>query len=168
MNSFIFSPRVARVVPTAAIALALIAAFGGAPRAQPETVFEQHFAPRENLEAIDVALISSATRTLDVAAYVLTDVAVIDALAEAARRGVKVRVYRDGALREAGPTVDAAIERLLKTSAEIRYKASAEPPMHLKAFCADGEKLQDNDATILRGAGVCAAFTAHFETMWRR
>lgn len=50
---------------------------------------EAHYAPREDLEPIDVALIDGAAETIDMAAYVLTDVPVIEALAEAAARGVK-------------------------------------------------------------------------------
>ncbi|WP_424360215.1 phospholipase D-like domain-containing protein [Methylocystis parvus] len=155
--------------------------------AEPLTLpdFEQHFAPTENLERLDVAEIARATRTLDVAAYALTDVAVIDAIAEAARRGVKVRVYLDGkqaARNDDSPTITEHLGRLAETGALIKYKPGAEPPMHLTAYCVDGAtlrtgaanfsasglKMQDNDAVFLRGANVCAAFAAHFATMWGR
>jgi phosphatidylserine/phosphatidylglycerophosphate/cardiolipin synthase-like enzyme len=52
-----------------------------------------HYAPVENLENIDVALIEKAVRKIDIAAYVLTDWPVISALIRAAERGVRVRVY---------------------------------------------------------------------------
>jgi hypothetical protein len=45
----------------------------------PATNVEVHYAPEENLEKIDVRLIDSARATLDMAAYVLTDKAVIKA-----------------------------------------------------------------------------------------
>ncbi len=54
-----------------------------------------HYAPDENLEHVDIGLIDSAKLEIDMAAYVLTDWAVIQALASAAARGVKVRIYLD-------------------------------------------------------------------------
>jgi radical SAM superfamily enzyme YgiQ (UPF0313 family) len=51
---------------------------------------EVHYAPNEDLESIDVALIGEAEKQIDIAAYVLTDKAVIEAL----RRG---RAWREGA-----------------------------------------------------------------------
>jgi phosphatidylserine/phosphatidylglycerophosphate/cardiolipin synthase-like enzyme len=58
-----------------------------------------HYAPTENLEHIDVALIEHAKTSIDMAAYVLTDWAVIQALVRAADRGVAIRIYLDGAAR---------------------------------------------------------------------
>jgi phosphatidylserine/phosphatidylglycerophosphate/cardiolipin synthase-like enzyme len=55
-----------------------------------------HYAPAENLEHIDVALIDSARYEIDFAAYVLTDWPVMQALKRAADRGVNVRIYLDG------------------------------------------------------------------------
>jgi hypothetical protein len=52
-----------------------------------------HYAPGENLEHVDVALIDGA----DMAAYVLTDWPVMQALTRAADRGVAIRIYLDGA-----------------------------------------------------------------------
>jgi phosphatidylserine/phosphatidylglycerophosphate/cardiolipin synthase-like enzyme len=45
--------------------------------------------PAENLEHVDIALIDTARREIDLAAYVLTDWPVIQALTRAAERGVK-------------------------------------------------------------------------------
>jgi phosphatidylserine/phosphatidylglycerophosphate/cardiolipin synthase-like enzyme len=47
-----------------------------------------HYAPVENLEHVDVALIDRAEHEIDMAAYVLTDWAVMQALTRAADRGV--------------------------------------------------------------------------------
>ncbi len=52
-----------------------------------------HYALAENLEHVDVALIDRAEHEIDLAAYVLTDWPVMQALTRAADRGVKVRVY---------------------------------------------------------------------------
>jgi phosphatidylserine/phosphatidylglycerophosphate/cardiolipin synthase-like enzyme len=43
-----------------------------------------------------VALIDRAEHEIDLAAYVLTDWPVMEALTRAADRGVKVRIYLDG------------------------------------------------------------------------
>jgi phosphatidylserine/phosphatidylglycerophosphate/cardiolipin synthase-like enzyme len=61
---------------------------------------EIHYGPGEDLERIDVALLREAAQQIDMAAYVLTDRAVIDELREAAERGVKVRIWRDASEAE--------------------------------------------------------------------
>lgn len=151
--------------------------FGQSPGAG--AAVEQHFAPAENLERIDVALLGEARETLDVAAYVLTDRAVVGALAEAARRGVRVRLYRWRDEREASDETAAALADMAAAGVETRVKERG-ALMHLKAYCLDAKTLrlgaanfsrsglrdQDNDLEILRGPGVCAQFEAKFETMW--
>lgn len=142
---------------------------------------EHHFSPAENLEKIDVAELARAKRSIDFSAYILTDVAVVDALTAAADRGVKVRIYRDGNLEaHGGGIVEAAVDRLAASKALIRYKSDAAPLMHLKAYCVDGATLrtgsanfsasglkrQDNDLVIMRGPLVCAAFNRNFERMF--
>jgi phosphatidylserine/phosphatidylglycerophosphate/cardiolipin synthase-like enzyme len=49
-----------------------------------------HYAPAENLEHIDVELIDSARQEIDMAAYVLTDWPVIQALPRAVGRKKRV------------------------------------------------------------------------------
>lgn len=161
-------------------------AAGGLYRAWIDApAIETHYAPAENLEAIDVALIGSARRRIDLAAFVLTDVAVIEALASAARRGVAVRLYLEtpDPDRDPGETVRAALARLKTTpGVAARYKPPGEAYMHLKSYCVDaallrsgagnfsasGLKRQDNDLIMIRGPNACAGFTAHFERMWAR
>jgi phosphatidylserine/phosphatidylglycerophosphate/cardiolipin synthase-like enzyme len=79
---------------TTLIAVALTIAFIVPAYADPAPVI--HYAPGENLERIDVALIDTAKREIDMAAYVLTDWPITQALTRAADRGVKVRIYLDG------------------------------------------------------------------------
>jgi phosphatidylserine/phosphatidylglycerophosphate/cardiolipin synthase-like enzyme len=50
---------------------------------------EIHYAPAEDLETIDVAMIREAKSQIDMAAYLLTDRTVVDALRQAADRGVR-------------------------------------------------------------------------------
>jgi hypothetical protein len=59
-------------------------------RADPAPVI--HYAPGENLERVDVALIDRAEHEIDMAAYVLTDWAVMQALTRAVDRGVAIRI----------------------------------------------------------------------------
>ncbi|SFK43614.1 hypothetical protein [Methylocapsa palsarum] len=54
-----------------------------------------HYAPAENLERIDVALIDVARRGIDMAAYVLTDWPVIEALTRADNRDGAARIILD-------------------------------------------------------------------------
>lgn len=56
---------------------------------------ETHYSPTENLERYDLALLRSAHRSIDLCGFSFTDEAVGDAIVNAARRGVKVRVYLD-------------------------------------------------------------------------
>jgi hypothetical protein len=90
-----------------------------------------HYAPAENLEHIDVALIDTAAREIDFAAYVLTDWAVIQALTRAADRGVKVRIYLDGTqLAERWPS-KSFFDLAETPGVEIKIKDKASAPMHI-------------------------------------
>jgi phosphatidylserine/phosphatidylglycerophosphate/cardiolipin synthase-like enzyme len=108
---------------TAALMYAALLAIGGLSYADPAPTI--HYAPAENLEHFDVELIDSAQREIDLAAYVLTDWPVIQALTRAADRGVKVRIYIDaGRLGETEKS--KAFQALAETpSVEIRVKGAA-------------------------------------------
>jgi len=137
-----------------------------------------HYAPAENLEHIDVALIDTAKREIDFAAYVLTDWPVMQALKRAADRGVKVRIFLDGTqFAEREPT--KVFQDLAQTpGVEIRIKRSHGAPMHLKSyqidgrvlrtgaanFSASGLKRQDNDLIIIESPTAAATFRRAFET----
>lgn len=139
-----------------------------------------HYAPAENLEKIDVALIDAARREIDIAAYVLTDWPVMQALTRAADRGVHLRIYLDSAqLAEREPS--RVFQDLAATpGVEIRVKPAKKPPMHLKAYEIDGRllrtgaanlsasglKQQDNDLIVIESAEAAAAFKRNFEAIW--
>lgn len=99
------------------------------------------------------------------------------ALADAAARGVKVRIYLD-----AGQLAHDHLDRLL-AMANIAVKVKeSRVLMHLKAYDVDGEVLrtgagnlsrsglteQDNDLIILFDNDEIAAFEKDFERMWER
>ena len=50
-----------------------------------------HYAPAENLEHVDVALIDAAKHEIDLAAYILTDWPIIQALTRTVGRKRRVR-----------------------------------------------------------------------------
>lgn len=139
---------------------------------------EVHYAPGEDLERIDVALIGEAARQVDMAAYVLTDRAVIRALRLAAARGVKVRIWRDANM--AAKVGDYDVEAQLGGQVpgiELRSNSPGAELMHLKDYCVDhrllrtgsanfsrsSETRQDNDLVAMRGASVCIGFDAKFD-----
>jgi phosphatidylserine/phosphatidylglycerophosphate/cardiolipin synthase-like enzyme len=66
-----------------AVTIAAILALYPQCRADPALVI--HYAPAENLEHIDVALIDTAKHEIDMAAYVLTDWPIMLALTRAAK-----------------------------------------------------------------------------------
>jgi phosphatidylserine/phosphatidylglycerophosphate/cardiolipin synthase-like enzyme len=147
-------------------------------RAEPSPVI--HYAPAENLEHIDVALIDRAEHEIDMAAYVLTDWPILQALTRAADRGVKVRIYLDGTqLAEREPA--KVFHDLAETpGAEIRIKHETSAPMHLKSyqidgrllrtgaanFSASGLKRQDNDLIVIESAGAAASFKRNFDAQF--
>jgi phosphatidylserine/phosphatidylglycerophosphate/cardiolipin synthase-like enzyme len=97
-----------------------------------------HYAPVENLEHVDVALLDKAERSIDIAAYVLTDWPVISALIRAAQRGVRVRVYL-GAKQFGGEQTAPLLAELTSCPGiEARFKHAGSPLMHLKSYQIDG------------------------------
>jgi phosphatidylserine/phosphatidylglycerophosphate/cardiolipin synthase-like enzyme len=90
-----------------------------------------HYAPAENLEHVDVALIDRAENEIDMAAYVLTDWPIMQALTRAADRGVAIRIYLDGTqFAEREPA--KVFRDLTETpGVEIRIKRDTGALMHL-------------------------------------
>lgn len=143
-----------------------------------------YYAPQTNLADIDRALIASAKSRIDFAAYVLTDAAVMNALQDAARRGVKVRIYLDPD-QPAAKSADrnTPFWSLLRSpNVENRAKLGGADIMHLKAYQVDGRILrtgsanfsvsgarrQDNDLLIVESATAVAQFAEQFNYLWRR
>jgi len=143
---------------------------------------ELHYAPAENLEKIDAALIDSARREIDLAAYVLTDWKIIDALIRAADRGVALRIYLDEG--QAGLRPPAQVFRDLAATPGVSIKVSQDgtPLMHLKSYAIDGGvlrtgsanlsasglKRQDNDLIVVKSREAAQGFKRQFEAIWRQ
>ena len=138
------------------LVVGLITLFASIAPATADPV-EVHYAPVENLERVDVALLQSARSKIDLTAFSLTDWPVIDALVDAHRRGVVVRVVLD-------PSERHALDRLTEVSDGIRMKPAG-PYMHLKSYSI-GLKQQDNDIIIIHEPAAARAFDARFEQIW--
>jgi phosphatidylserine/phosphatidylglycerophosphate/cardiolipin synthase-like enzyme len=121
-----------------------------------------------------------AEHEIDMAAYVLTDSPVMQALTRAADRGVAIRIYLDGTqLAEREPT--KVFNDLAETpGVEIRIKHKARDPMHLKSYQIDGKwlrtgaanfsasglKRQDNDLIVIESAEAASAFKRTFDALF--
>ena len=152
-----------------------------AASAEPRIIWRS--APAENLEHADVALFARARTSIDCAAYVLTDFAIIDALAAAGARGAAVRVVIDGTmfavLRADGeqrlrdlagkPGVQVRV-KLTRPQTIMHFKACAIDAATLRTgsanFSASGLKLQDNDALEIEDPAIAQAFLRTFERIW--
>jgi phosphatidylserine/phosphatidylglycerophosphate/cardiolipin synthase-like enzyme len=100
----------ARIFVTAWIGLILPITAWAESRSQPEI----HYAPKEDLEAVDVREIGRAELSIDMAAYVLSDPQIIEALIKAAERNVVIRLYLDRSqFAEHGPIRGGLVDALL-------------------------------------------------------
>jgi phosphatidylserine/phosphatidylglycerophosphate/cardiolipin synthase-like enzyme len=137
--------------------------------------------PAENLEHVDIALIDTARREIDLAAYVLTDWPVIQALTRAAERGVKGAPLSRWNAAGRSRTHESLFLGLAETpGVEIRTKRETSALMHLKSyeidgrmlrtgaanFSASGLKRQDNDLVVIESAKAAAAFKRNFEAQF--
>jgi phosphatidylserine/phosphatidylglycerophosphate/cardiolipin synthase-like enzyme len=110
----------------------------------------------------DVALIDRAGHEIDVAAYELRDWTIIQALMRAADRGVKVRVYLDGAQPTDRESSKAFNDLAKKSGVEIRVEHYARTLMHLNSYLVDGRLLRTDDLNVIEGAEAAAAFKRAF------
>jgi hypothetical protein len=115
----------------------------------PDRGLTIHCAPAENLEQIDVALIGRAEHSIDMAAYILTDWPVMQALARAARRGVKVRVYLDGVELSKDEEQASFSELAATPGVEMRVKRDS-ALMHLKSYAIDAMRCAPAPRTFPR------------------
>jgi len=143
-----------------------------------------HFhAPRHNLAEIDYALLDRAKFRIDMAAYVLTDRGIIEALYRAARRKVQIRLYLDPdqPMFKKPDRYENFTSLLAMPNVEVRIKAGRNL-MHLKAYQIDGRVLrtgaanfsysglrrQDNDLLVLRSLQLAGQFINRFNAFWSR
>jgi len=155
-----------------------------------QIVSENHLAPAEDLEQIDLDRLEGAQKSVDIAMYAFTDRRLADELLRLARRGVSIRIYRDGEQyeqeqRNARHYGDQTSSDELRGERNIQVRvkaASRRDLMHLKAYAVDarllrdgsanwsraGEQSQDNNARFSNDPGEIRAFESDFEQMWAR
>jgi phosphatidylserine/phosphatidylglycerophosphate/cardiolipin synthase-like enzyme len=80
----------------------------------------EHYSPGEDLERLDYEAIRSARRSVDIAMFSFTDVLLAQAVREAGRRGVRIRVYAwmAGCCAPGQPT-GLRVERSARTTTPI-------------------------------------------------
>jgi phosphatidylserine/phosphatidylglycerophosphate/cardiolipin synthase-like enzyme len=134
-----------------------------------------YYAPVASLEPLDVKVLASAEKTVDLAAFSLTDAAIAKALAADAGRGVKIRIYLDRCAR-------IPLHNLLDLPGVTVKVKFSKVLMHLKSYEIDGmlvrdgsanfseqgESRQDNSATFTSDPRALAVFKFKFEEMWAR
>lgn len=141
------------------------------PAITPSTgTLEVHYSPAENLEALDSAMLRNAHSSIDLCAYSLTDRSLTEAIASAAARGVRVRIYLDriqtlGELahseRSRGPrdSFDPEQEPLSPADTDVLRRLAANPNvtirvkhsrtlMHLKSYLVDATTLRSGSANF--------------------
>ncbi len=164
-----------------AMAAAAIALGGCDDRRSTSTIppVAIHYAPAENLERVDVPLIDGAARTIDMAAYVLTDYPVITALQRAAGRGVVIRILLDRQQHEEREPSEPFRALQATPGVTIRIKRRR-VYMHLKSYAVDGRwlrsgagnlsasglKQQDNDLVLVDSPALAAGFERNFEEIF--
>ncbi len=141
------------------------------------------YGPGPGFAAIDPELIGRAKKSIDMAAYVLSDQRVIVALSAAASRGVRVRIYFDPEqFRRIGGDNDNIQALANQPNVSARIKAERNDLMHMKAYAVDGrwlrtgsanfswsgETRQDNDVIVIDSPQAANDFTRHFERLWAR
>jgi phosphatidylserine/phosphatidylglycerophosphate/cardiolipin synthase-like enzyme len=94
-------------------------------------------------------MIDRAEKTIDIAMYSFTDRAIAEALLRAARRGVRIRIYRDKIqVRDRGDKTRRLLDsRAGRERITVRVKRnSSRNIMHLKAYAIDGALLRTGSA----------------------
>ena len=147
----------------------------------------EHYSPAEDLERLDYEAIRGARRSLDIAMFSFTDALLAQAVREAGRRGVRVRIYRDGEEYEREQAQvrrhRSAMQTLLgEANICIRVKSPGRDYMHLKQLLVDGqllrtgsanwspsgEKREDDDADYSSDPNAIERFVRDFEALWNR
>jgi phosphatidylserine/phosphatidylglycerophosphate/cardiolipin synthase-like enzyme len=133
--------------------------------------------PQADIRPLVTQLIDSATSTLDLELFVLTDAGVVHAIESAHARGVAVRVMLDPGQRPS----DAAAARLEGAGVALRRYRTTGEKLHAKLAVADGrtaifgsanwtsggfQRNHEVDVEILDAPAVAAQFTALVDADW--
>ena len=133
--------------------------------------------PSSAIRPLAVQLVDSATSTLDLELYVLTDTGVVHALERARHRGVAVRVILDATQRPS----DAAAAELTAAGVAVRLYRSHGDLLHAKVGVADGrrslfgsanwtrsgfEHNHELDVEVVDSSAIAATFEQAMDADW--
>ena len=118
-----------------------------------------YFSPKDNISAVLVSEIVKAKRTIDIAIFGFTDLDIAQALIDADKKGLVVRVYRDKL--QSSEKKQKEVNRMLQEAGiSLRIKPTG-ILMHMKTMIIDGKTLvtgsynwsdgakkQDNDLSV--------------------
>jgi phosphatidylserine/phosphatidylglycerophosphate/cardiolipin synthase-like enzyme len=114
------------------------------------------------LQYSDVALIDHAQHEIDMAALELRDWTVIQALIRAADRGVKVRIFLDGAGVANSKPADTFDDLAGRPGVTIRFKRDGTSVAHQNSYLIDGSLLRTDDSKMIMSPEAAAAFKREF------
>lgn len=142
------------------------------------TQLNAYFSPQDDaVENAILPFIENAQQTLDIGMFFLTEQRVINALAEAERRGVRVRLLYDGA---AAKHPYSYLQTLQNAGVEIKVE-NWKGKMHLKNAVADGKNMvigsmnwsksgnhknDENTLVIQNNEYISSEFLAYFNQLW--
>lgn len=150
-------------------------------------MLQTHYSNPQTVVPFDVAIIATATKTIDFAAYALDEPDIINALVAQATAGRAVRLYLDRTELCAAARGDATLQHspfravLSQPNIQIKVKNSV-VLMHLKSYIVDstllrdgsanfsvpGEEHQDNSILFTDDTQACTLFNFKFAQMWAR
>lgn len=122
-------------------------------------------------------VLASARRSLDVAVFSISHKRLADALVQAHRRGVRVRILSDDMQAK---QQNSAVPELRRAGLQLRLDSSEKFHMHHKFVVVDGATLisgslnwthaaverGNENATICRRSALCNRFALEFERVW--
>lgn len=140
--------------------------------------YRVYYAPGDDLSGMDVTLVSSAAKTLDVAAAGELDDRLCRAIGLVARRGTVVRVLRDASSfsKEKDRAGGSCSEGLASIGVAVRVLVG---PMDLHSFAVDGALLRGGTAgfggrsaqgaeemSVVRSSDAVVDFERTFSGLW--
>jgi phosphatidylserine/phosphatidylglycerophosphate/cardiolipin synthase-like enzyme len=134
------------------------------------------FSPQDNCDQVIIGYIKSAKKTIDMAIYNLSLDGIHNALSEAKKNGVKIRVLCD---RGEAQTKNSQILDMISEGFDIRY-GSQKGLMHNKFTVVDGTwvetgsynysysatNLNAENQIYLNDNNVVSRYTSDFENVW--
>jgi len=144
---------------------------------KPQTAARAHFAPGDDCPRTIANLFGRARRTIDVCVFTITDDRIADAILEAHRRGVAVRIIADN---DKAFDAGSDVQRLERQGVPVRVDRT-EYHMHHKFAIFDGKTTLTGSYNWTRSAArynsenfivtddprLTKAFSEAFERLWQ-